>query len=455
MADFLIGAATAAHQVEGNNRHSDYWIMENIRHSDFAEPSGLACDHYNRYDEDIRLLAESGCNAYRFGIEWARIEPEEGRFDRDEITHYRRVLDCCHKNGVTPVVTLMHFSSPAWLISKGGWGNRDVAGYFSRYARFVAEQLGDSLPRICTINEANMGIQLHKVIQDMMKAGRRSEGGVQVGQSSGLDVKSILIGMLEQGRAFHTSPLKINSFLRPRSEKTERFVMEAHIAAKKQIKEVLPETKVGLTLSLFDYQPTKAGKDAAVKLWKEDFGWYLPFIRDDDFLGVQNYSRKIVDENGAREPAANAPLTQMGYEDYPRSIGNVLKRVARHFPGELIVTENGIATSDDERRCAFIREAVASVMEAKEHGIPVTGYLHWSLLDNFEWQAGFGKTFGLIAVDRTTQTRYPKNSLKVLGGLAEEFTGAQIVNSLRSDSTVFAHSTSFVHEEVLRLVQIV
>ena len=386
MADFLIGAATAAHQVEGNNRHSDYWIMENIRHSDFAEPSGLACDHYNRYDEDIRLLAESGCNAYRFGIEWARIEPEEGRFDRDEITHYRRVLDCCHKNGVTPVVTLMHFSSPAWLISKGGWGNRDVAGYFSRYARFVAEQLGDSLPRICTINEANMGIQLHKVIQDMMKAGRRSEGGVQVGQSSGLDVKSILIGMLEQGRAFHTSPLKINSFLRPRSEKTERFVMEAHIAAKKQIKEVLPETKVGLTLSLFDYQPTKAGKDAAVKLWKEDFGWYLPFIRDDDFLGVQNYSRKIVDENGAREPAATAPLTQMGYEDYPRSIGNVLKRVARHFPGELIVTENGIATSDDERRCAFIREAVASVMEAKEHGIPVTGYLHWSLLDNFEWQ---------------------------------------------------------------------
>ena len=318
----------------------------------------------------------------------------------------------------------MHFSSPAWLISKGGWGNRDVAGYFSRYARFVAEQLGDSLPRICTINEANMGIQLHKVIQDMMKAGRRSEGGVQVGQSSGLDVKSILIGMLEQGRAFHTSPLKINSFLRPRSEKTERFVMEAHIAAKKQIKEVLPETKVGLTLSLFDYQPTKAGKDAAVKLWKEDFGWYLPFIRDDDFLGVQNYSRKIVDENGAREPAATAHLTQMGYEDYPRSIGNVLKRVARHFPGELIVTENGIATSDDERRCAFIREAVASVMEAKEHGIPVTGYLHWSLLDNFEWQAGFGKTFGLIAVDRTTQTRYPKNSLKVLGGLAEEFAGA-------------------------------
>ena len=424
MADFLIGAATAAHQVEGNNRHSDYWIMEHVKHSDFAEPSGLACDHYNRYDEDIRLLAESGCNAYRFGIEWARIEPEEGRFDPDEIMHYRRVIDCCRVHGIMPVVTLMHFSSPAWLIGKGGWGSRDVADYFSRYARYVAEQLGDRLSYICTINEANMGIQLHKVIQDMMKAGKRSEGGVQVGQSSGLDMKSILLGMLEQGRAFHTSPLKINSFLKPRSEKTERFVMEAHMAAKKAIKEVLPEAKVGLTLSLFDYQPTKAGRDAAVKLWKEDFGWYLPFIREDDFLGVQNYSRKIVDENGALEPAADAPLTQMGYEDYPQSIGNVLMRVARHFPGELMVTENGIATSDDERRCAFIKEAVSAVMKAKRRGVPVTGYFHWSLLDNFEWQAGFDKTFGLVAVDRTTQIRYPKNSLKVLGDLAIQFKDA-------------------------------
>ena len=421
MADFLIGAATAAHQVEGNNRRSDYWIMEHVKHSDFAEPSGLACDHYNRYDEDIRLLAEAGCNAYRFGIEWARIEPEEGRFDQDEIVHYRRVLDCCQKHSIMPVVTLMHFSSPAWLIGAGGWGSREVAGYFSRYARYVAEQLGDRLSYICTINEANMGIQLHKVIKDMMKAGKRGEGGVQVGQNSGLDMKSILLGMLEQGRAFHTSPLHINSFLKPRSEKTERFVMEAHMAAKKAIKEVLPEAKVGLTLSLFDYQPTKAGRDAAVKLWKEDFGWYLPYIREDDFLGVQNYSRKIVDENGAREPEEDAPLTQMGYEDYPRSIGNVLVRVARHFPGELMVTENGIATSDDDRRCAFIKEAVTSVMEAKERGVPVTGYFHWSLLDNFEWQAGFDKTFGLIAVDRTTQIRYPKNSLTVLGNLAAQF----------------------------------
>ena len=412
--EFLIGAATAAHQVEGNNTHSDFWVMENLKHSDFAEPSGMAVDHYNRYAEDIRLLAEAGGNAYRFGVEWARIEPEEGRFDEGEIEHYRNVLDCCRERGVTPIVTLMHFSSPAWLISKGGWAKEYVISAFARYAGFVARQLGDKMPYICTINEANMGFQLNKIAADMMKAGKK-EGGVQVGQNTGLDLKAILLGMFEQGRVFHCSPFGVNTFLKPRKQKQEEIVMRAHQAAKKAVKAACPAAKVGLTLSLFDYQPVDGGEEAAAKLWHEDFGWYLPYIKDDDFLGVQNYSRKLVGPEGAREPAADAPVTQMGYEDYPASIGHVLRKVAKEFPGELIVTENGIATSDDGRRCEFIREAVAGVLAARNEGVPVTGYLHWSLLDNFEWQAGYGKTFGLIAVDRSTQERHPKESLAVLG----------------------------------------
>lgn len=183
--------------------------------------------------------------------------------------------------------------------------------------------------------------------------------------------------------------------------------------------EVSPGTKVGLTLSLFDYQALPGGEAAAAKLWQEDFEQYLPYLKDDDFLGVQNYSRKRVDASGALAPAADAPVTQMGYEDYPASIGHVLRRVHESFPGELLVTENGIATSDDARRCAFLREAVQGVLDAKTDGVPVTGYFCWSLLDNFEWQAGYSKTFGLIAVDRTTQTRRPKESLSVLGELAK------------------------------------
>ena len=411
---FFIGAATAAHQVEGNNYHSDNWVMENLRHSDFAEPSGLAVDHYNRYEEDIRLLADAGCNAYRFSIEWARVEPEEGHYCEQEIHHYRKVIDCCKTNGITPIVTLHHFSSPAWLIRKGGWINKSVVDAFAMYARYVACNLGDQLEYVCTINEANMGFQLHKVMDDMKKASQR-EGSVQVGVQ--LDMKKILLSMIEQGIAFRSNPLKIGSFLRPRSVEQEKIVMRAHQAAKQAIRSAAPHARVGLTLSLFDYQAIEGGEAVAAQLWQEDFGQYLPYIQNDDFLGVQNYSRKLVDAKGAREPADGASLTQMRYEDYPQAIGHVLTKVAREFKGELIVTENGIATADDSRRCEFIREAFAGVMQARVDGAPVKGYLYWSLLDNFEWQAGFSKTFGVISVDRTTQVRYPKESLNVLGNL--------------------------------------
>ena len=418
MEKFLIGAATAPHQVEGNNTNSDCWVMEQLKHSDYAEPSGDACDHYNRYAEDIALLAASGCNAYRFGIEWARVEPMEGRFDDSAIEHYRQVIRCCEENGVTPIVTLHHFSSPSWLISKGGWGEKYVVAAFAWYVRKVMQELGEHLPYVCTINEANMGFQLQKIAADMMKANKK-EGSVQVGTNTKLDMKAIILGMFEQGKVFKCSPFAVNNYLKPRKLETEKLVMEAHRAAVKEIKAISPRTKVGLTLSLFDYQAMNGGEDAAKQLWHEDFGWYLPYIENDDFLGVQNYSRKIVDKDGAREPAPGVAVTQMGYEDYPLSIGNVLRKVAKEFKGELIVTENGIATDDDERRCAFIREAVAAVYNAREDGVPVNGYFHWSLLDNFEWQAGFEKTFGLIAVDRATQKRYPKQSLSVLGEFAK------------------------------------
>ncbi len=412
---FLVGAATAAHQVEGNNIHSDNWVMENLEHSTFAERSGDAVDHYNRYEEDIKMLASAGCNAYRFSIEWARIEPIEGAFDENEVSHYRKVLDCCEKNNITPIITLHHFSSPAWLIGKGGWGSSYVEDAFARYAEYVVKKLDRELPYICTINEANMGFQLQKVIEDMMKSMQR-EGNVQVGVN--MDMSAVMLSLEEQAKAFGCDKGQINTFLASRSQEQELFVMRAHRKAYQAIKKVSPNTKVGITLSLFDYQPAEDGREEAERLWEEDFRFYLSYIKEDDFLGVQNYSRKIVTSAGAMEPAENVPLTQMGYEDYPASIGHVLRKVAREFRGELMVTENGIATDDDKRRCEFIREAYAGVQSCLKDGLPVIGYCYWSLLDNFEWQAGFGKTFGLIAVDRSTQRRTPKESLQVLGALA-------------------------------------
>lgn len=414
MVDFMIGAATAAHQVEGNNIHSDYWAMEHMKHSSFNEPSNDAVDHYNRYEEDIRLMAQAGLNAYRFSIEWARIEPECGVFNPKEIEHYRNVIRFCRVNGIEPIVTLYHFSSPAWLIGKGGWGKESVVKYFERYADYVAKELGSELSYVCTINEANMGYQIKKVSDDILKASKRKkEGDIQVGVN--FDMKQIFLAMFEEGKTFHCSPFKVNTFLKPRSFEQEKYVMGAHHAAKDALKKANPAIKVGLTMSLYDYQPVEGGEEMAAKYWQDDFGFYLPYIKDDDFLGVQNYTRKLIGPEGSIEPPVDAPLTQMAYENYPQAIGNVLRKVSKEFKNELVVTENGIGIEDDKVRCEFIKTAIAGVLAAKEEGVPVTGYLHWSLLDNFEWQSGYDKTFGLIAVDRTTQKRYPKDSLYALG----------------------------------------
>lgn len=166
--------------------------------------------------------------------------------------------------------------------------------------------------------------------------------------------------------------------------------------------------------------PRPGGEQFAADEWNDEFLHYLPYLQNDDFLGVQCYTRKFFDENGVAEPPAGAPRTQMGYEDYPEAIGHVVRKVAERFHGDLIVTENGIATDDDTRRCEFIKEAADSLQQCIADGIPLKGYMYWSLLDNFEWQKGFAMTFGLIGVDRSAQTRYPKESLKVLGSLADK-----------------------------------
>ena len=169
---FFIGAATAAHQVEGNNTNSDYWAQEQLPHSSFTEPSGIACDHYHRYEEDIKLLADAGLNAYRFSIEWARVEPEEGKFDPEAIEHYRKVIACCKAQGVEPIATLLHFTSPKWLICKGGWEAESTVEDFKKYVTYVMEQLGSELRYVCTINEANMGPAAGRHLQAVPPDGR-------------------------------------------------------------------------------------------------------------------------------------------------------------------------------------------------------------------------------------------------------------------------------------------
>ena len=422
--NFLIGAATAAHQVEGNNIHSDLWAMEHMKHTSFIEPSLDAVDHYNRYEKDIKLMADAGLNAYRFSIEWARIEPEEGHFDSEAVDHYKAVIACCKKYGIEPFVTLHHFSSPKWLISKGGWEASTTPEDFAHYVRFIIGELGSELHYICTINEANMGIQVAAIaerykrqmmaqMQAAQSGGNSADGSVQVGINLQKMMEGQKAAAAENLEVFGVE--KVENFTSMRTREGDLLILKAHELAKKEIKALYPDIKVGLTLSLHDIQPQEDGMERAKKEWDEEFMHYLPYIKDDDFLGVQNYTRSLIGADGQLPNPDGAELTQMNYEFYPEALEHVLRKVAKDFHGDLYVTENGIATADDTRRVAFIDTALKGIVSCINDGLPVKSYFHWSLLDNFEWQKGYSITFGLIAVDRSTQTRHPKESLSFLG----------------------------------------
>lgn len=429
---FLVGAATAAHQVEGNNVNSDYWAMEHMKYTSFTEPSLDAVDHYNRYEEDIKMMAGAGLNAYRFSIEWARIEPKKGEFDDNEIEHYRKVLECCKENGIEPVVTLLHFTSPKWLIEEGGWENEATVELFARYARYVVEKLGSYMHYICTINEANMGLQIAAIsarykAQMMAKmqqgaaenagtdAAKSTEGTVQVG----LNMQKMMENMQKQAQenmeVFGVTTPQV--FVSSRTPEGDILVMKAHQAAKKAIKEVDSSLQVGITLSLHDIQAKEGGEEQAAKEWNEEFLHYVPYIKEDDFFGLQNYTRSVYDANGICTTPEGTELTQMDYEIYPQALEACIRKAYKELQMPIMITENGIAVDDDTKRVDFIEKATDGVANCIADGIPVKGYMYWSLMDNFEWQKGFSMTFGLIAVDRSEQKRIVKPSLAYLGSL--------------------------------------
>ena len=419
---FLIGAATAAHQVEGNNTNSDIWALEHMKYGGYPEKSGAAADHYHRYQEDITLLKEAGLNAYRFSLEWARIEPVENDFDEKEMQHYIDVIQYCLDNDIEPVITLFHFSSPKWLIEKGGWESEYVVEAFARYTKYVCKHLSHIPIRIiCTINEANMGnlisIFIRQAREQRRLRGEDEAAAVQIG----LDVEAMADEntekIKENRKVFGVDEPAV--FVSPRTDTGNQIVMDAHRRAVEIIHKMLPDTKAGLSLSLRDVQWIPEGEERAKQDWYEEFEQFLPVIATDDFLGVQNYTRTRFGAEGELPPEEGMELTQMGYEFYPQGLEHVLRRVHEAYKGDLVVTENGIATDDDTRRVAFIEKALAGVRNCINDQIPVKGYLYWSLMDNYEWQSGYAMQFGLMGVDRKTQERMIRPSLTYLGEYAE------------------------------------
>jgi beta-glucosidase len=411
--NFLWGTATAAHQVEGNNINSDFWVLETTPGTIFADPSGDTCDHYHRYEEDIKTLKELGFNLYRLGVEWARVEPEDGMFSAAEIQHYRRVLECCRDNGITPMVTLHHFTSPRWTMRLGGWESPDIVGRFGRYVERVARDLGDLIPYYCTINEAN----LPHLLALMMSAPRERDPNAPVGADMAVmrNPRSTQWWKESASRMGVTTE-QLNPFLYSTSPNAKKNVCEAHVAARDALKRIQPTAQMGITLALVDVQ-SRGGDQMARQIWDNILYSFTPYLKGDDFLGVQNYSRMLVGPNGPLPPELE--VTQMGYEFYPEALAGVLRETSK-LGLPLIVTENGLATDDDARRVEFIDRALKGVETCLRDGIDVRGYTYWSALDNFEWMMGYKMRFGLISVDRATQQRTVKPSARHLGAIARQ-----------------------------------
>ena len=414
---FLIGSATAGGQVEGYNTNSDIWAMEYMKTGGYSEPSLSAADHYHTYRQDIELMYQAGLNAYRFSFEWARIEPKKGEFDENEMNHYLDMIHACQEYGIEPVITLFHFSSPKWLITEGGWEAESTVEYFGEYAEYVANHLkGENIRYIITINEANMGTLIAGYLEKMRK--HMDGAGLQIG----LDLENMADNqkLSEQENLEVFGVRQAAVFTSPRTSHGDEIVCRAHRKAVEILHSILPDTKVGLSLSLRDLHYTDGGKENADRDWQKDFLHYLPTIENDDFLGIQTYTRAVFTAQGEQDPSSDAQLTQMGYEYYPECTENVIRRVHESFRGDLLITENGVATDDDSLRIQYIDTALKGVLKCRDEGIPIKGYMYWSFMDNWEWQSGYSMKFGLVSVDRTSQKHIPKPSLSFLGSYTEK-----------------------------------
>ncbi|MEW9050805.1 MAG: family 1 glycosylhydrolase [Neobacillus sp.] len=408
--DFLWGSTTAAYQVEGNNVNSDFWAEEHAEGSPYKDKSGDTIDHYRLYREDIALMASLGLKAYRFSIEWSRVEPEPGQYSRSAIEHYRDVLETCYKHGITPMVAMHHFSSPKWLMRLGGWASPEVPDRFAKYCEVVFNEIGHLIPYVLTMNEINLPVMLREIFsrigfippvgidRDAWTAPKWRESAAKLCGTT-----------IENYFTFHMIS----------DESSIKVLKQTHMKARDAIKRIQPETKVGLSMALSDIQSIPGGEELAVQKWQSYFRQYLDIVEGDDFFGLQNYTREVYGPEGQVKPDEHAEITQMGYEFCPEALSNVIRKVSKDLSIPIIITEHGIATNDDERRVEFIRKALEGVHACLEEGYDIRGYFHWTTFDNFEWQSGYSMRFGLIEVDRSTQERKVKESGRYLGSISQ------------------------------------
>ncbi len=392
---FLWGTATAAYQVEGNNEHTDWWQWEKDNPTRVREPSGLAVDHYHRYEADLDMAATLGTKLYRFSIEWARVVPHENAIDRHELEHYGNMLRACRARGLKTMVTLHHFTIPEWLKEKGGWEWSGAASAFRDFARLVATEYLDLVDYWITINEPMVIV---------------SQGYVTA----------------------VWAPAKRNYFS---AYVVYRHLVSAHKQAYRAIHEVAEKQKknvlVGAANNLISLSAYNRHRFAdRWYVWLMDRIWNHAFIDATkgchDYLGVNYYFHQRIDPGKKRIMGVivdireeQRDMSDIGWEVFPAGLFDALLDIS-NYKLPIIITENGIATKNDDRRARYIVSYIKELYHTIAAGIDVRGYCYWSLLDNFEWEKGFGASFGLIEVKQPTLERSFKPSAKIYGMIAKE-----------------------------------
>jgi beta-glucosidase len=395
--DFLLGVATSAHQIEGGIRTNDWWEWERVpgrvRNNHNTE---RACEHWTRYSEDIELLRRLGVNSYRLSVEWARIEPEEGRIDETALHSYRTIVEECRRAGIEPCVTLFHFTLPRWIAARGGWAQWEgIVPAFERFARVVGRALGPHVKLWVTLNEP----MVYLFMSYLAAVWPASERG---------------LGALIRGG---------------------RRMLRAHNAAAR----VLHPCGVAQHVRIFDPADHSSLLDKwSARILSRLFNWsfidsiergcFLPPFGvgesipggrvPQDYIGLNYYTRDHVrfrlgtpELFGTVFTPHDVPKTEMGWEIYPHGLYRLLKRAAR-FRRPIYILENGLSDGSDRLRPQFIESHLQVILRAISDGIPVNGYYYWSFMDNFEWQAGFDPRFGLYHVDYETQKRTLRDSGK-------------------------------------------
>ena len=408
---FLWGTATAAHQVEGNNTNNNWWKWEQEGHT--RQKSELACDWWGgRWKEDLDRAAETGQNAHRFSVEWSRIQPEPDQWDESALERYRAMLRGMLERGITPMVTLHHFSDPLWLAEKGGWETDAVIPLFEKFVRKVVEALKEYASLWCTINEPNI-----------YALGGYATGDFPPGKHNMKLAMTVIANMLK-----------------------------AHAAAYQAIHEIQPEARAGYALH---YRPMNAAHpwfplDVLMRnvqynglnmgfpsgisggVMKTPIGNFrIPEAKGtQDFFGLNYYSVDTVKFDltnpkelfGRRFYPADSDFSGTKFTaNIPSGIFDSLKWITNTYPGlPILITENGVEDAEDKMRPRYLAQHIQQIWRAVNFNWPVKGYFHWSLVDNFEWERGWTQRFGLWGLDVETQARIRRPSVDLYAEICKE-----------------------------------